>query len=216
MIPKNQLKALNIFFKSPEKEFTSTEISKSGELPYISAFKVLEKLTEEKILGKKIRGKTGLYHLNYASSSVEKFGELIENQKKEQLLKNNQVLKIIAEDILNEFSGMLNDVMISITIFGSFVKGNQTEKSDIDTLFIIRSGTKAEYEKWDYTIRSVCRGISETHSKKISPFILTITDFKEGLSKKQTLIYEIYNNHIILFGTEFYIREVLKWLEKKQ
>jgi predicted nucleotidyltransferase len=216
MITENQTNALKVFFTNPEKEFTSTEISKSGEIPYISAFKVVEDLTKEKILNKKIRGKTGLYKLNYANSSVEKLGELIENQKKEQLLEKNQVLKIITEDILSEFSCMLNDVMISIAIFGSFVKGTQTENSDIDTLFIVRSGTKAEYEKWDHSIRDVCRGISERHSKKISPFILTTADFREGLSKKQTLIYEMCSNHIIIFGTEFYIREVLEWLEKKQ
>ena len=132
------------------------------------------------------------------------------------MLSKNQVLKLVSNQILNEFQFMLNDVIVSIIIFGSFIKGIQTEKSDIDILFVVRSGTKNEYEKWDYTIRNVCKGISESHSKKISPFILTTTDFGEGMNKKQTLVYEIYNNHIILFGTEFYMREVLKWLEKKQ
>ncbi|MBU3905176.1 MAG: nucleotidyltransferase domain-containing protein [Nanoarchaeota archaeon] len=215
MLSENKLKTLSILFKTPEKEFTSVEISKLSKMPYISAFKVLENMTNEKILNKLVRGKTGIYNLNYSNSSVEKLGELIESQKKEKLL-SNPILKLISDKILSEFQFMLNDVIVSIIIFGSFAKKTETESSDIDVLFIVRVGTKVEYEKWDHTLRSVCKGISESHSKKISPFILTTTDFGEGMYKKQTLVYEIYNNHVILFGTEFYMREVLKWLEKKQ
>lgn len=216
MISKPNIKTLKIFFTSPENEFTSTEISNSSKIPYISIFKALEELVEKKILNKKIKGKTGIYQLNYANPSIQKFGELIENENREELLKEKSTLKIVVDDILKEFSELFSDIIVSIIIFGSFVKGIETKESDIDFLFIIRSGTKREYKNWNRKILDLCRKISEMHSKRISPFILTTNDFREGLKKRQILVYEVYKNHVIIFGTEFYTKEVLEWLKKSK
>lgn len=113
-------------------------------------------------------------------------------------------------------SEMLPDFIISIILFGSYAKGRETRESDIDILFIIRSGTKANYRKWLAEIRETCRRVSERQAKKISPFILTVSDFRNGLAKNQALITEVYKNHAVIYGAEFYIKEAFEWLQTKE
>jgi len=147
---------------------------------------------------------------------VKKLSELSESSKTKELLDQNHKLKVIMDDVLKSFSNLFTEIIVCLILFGSHVKGTEIKTSDIDTLFIVREGKKSEYEKWSNKIHELCDKISSRHTKKISPFILSTKDFKEGLTKKQTLVIEIYKNHAVLFGYEFYIREVFDWLETKE
>lgn len=207
------LKILGEMLKEPHKRCAASDIS---GVPYTTAHYGMEELAKKDVLKKCKSAKLISYSLNYGSLSAIRIAILYENSKTEALLGKKPVLKNIIEDMMKLSAEMLADFIISIILFGSYAKGRETRESDIDILFIIRSGTKANYQKWLAEIREICRRVSERHGKKASPFILTVFDFREGLAKNQALASEIYKNHAVLCGTEFYIKEVFEWLRTKE
>lgn len=207
------MKIMEELLKEPHKACTAAEIK---AVPYTTAHYGMEDMAGKDILKKHKSGKSIIYTPNYGSLSAFKIAVFYENTRAERLLNRAPLLRNIAEDLISISSGMISEFVVSIILFGSYAKGAETKESDIDVLFIIRKGTKANYRKWLGEIREVCRRISERHAKKISPFILAASDFREGLAKNQALVTEVYRNHVILAGAEFYIKEVFEWLRTKE
>lgn len=207
------LRILGEMLKEPHKKYSASDIS---GVPYTTAHYGMEELAKKDILRKRKSAKLISYSLNYNSLSAIRFAILYENSKTEALLDKKPVLKNSIEDMMKLSSGMLSDYIISIILFGSHAKERETKESDVDVLFVIRGGTKTGYQKWLAEIREICRRVSERHAIKISPFIITISDFRDGLAKNQALETEIYKNHIIIYGTEFYVKEVFEWLQTKE
>jgi len=207
------LRILGEMLKEPHKKYAASDIS---GVPYTTAHYGMEELAKKDILIKRKSAKLISYSINYNSLSAIRLAILYENSKTESLLDKKQALKNSIEDMMKLSSGMLSDYIISIIIFGSYAKGRETRESDVDILFAIRGGTKTSYQKWLAEIREICRRVSERHAIKISPFILTVSDFREGLAKNQAIETEIYKNHIIIYGAEFYVKGVFEWLQTKE
>lgn len=122
-------KIMNLFFDYPEKEFGFNEIVNLTKISKITANKILNSLIKEEFIKRRIIGKNWIISCNN-SHYYNKTKKILYHLEK--IYDSN-----IIDKIKQTFPGYK-----SIIIFGSYRKGDDTEKSDID-IAIEFSGNQA-------------------------------------------------------------------------
>lgn len=117
-IKYSYIKVKELFFSLSEREFSLTEVSKLARVSKSNALMAIESLLSEKIINRKIIGR----------SWVLSFNRTPENFKKKVSYNLNLILEnsILAHIIVKYPNAK------AIVLFGSYRKGDDTEKSDID------------------------------------------------------------------------------------
>ncbi len=153
MIQKNSTwKIFGLFAKNPTKQFHIREISRIINLAATSVRIHLEELEKNKLI---LKETTGLYHSFRANFDSEDFRfykkilNLIE-------LKESGLLSFLVD----------NAFPTSIVLFGSFMKGEDTEKSDID-LFLIAKEKEIDCTKYEKILGRKIQIFFSTDIKKI-------------------------------------------------
>jgi predicted nucleotidyltransferase len=114
----------------------------------------------------------------------------VENLRKEEFFKNNQLIKIHTASFLKQAKSKF----FVLLVFGSYAKGTQDKKSDIDLLIITN---EEELERKLAAALSTIR----THITAIRQ-----NDFQEMIMKRDevNIANETIDNHIIIYGAEQY------------
>lgn len=119
-------KVLALFFENPSREFYLREVGVRAKISVGAAKKYLDKLAKAGILSARRQGNMRLFRANRESPAYK--------QKK---------VAYTVERIVS--SGLLDALMrfkpSSIVLYGSFARGEDDEKSDIDILVISESKT---------------------------------------------------------------------------
>jgi predicted nucleotidyltransferase/DNA-binding transcriptional ArsR family regulator len=166
-------------------------ISKKLKMNPSLAFNILNKLYNTKFLVKRKIGKEVLYSLD-KNRDYKILIKLLEEYRIEKVVERAKVLQTIINFLISNKE--LIDSSYKIYLFGSYVSGNYTEKSDIDILFV------NENRK---LIVKTCREISSLVGKNLNPLIYTRKKFKSELQKKEPLLDSIVNkikNRAIIKG----------------
>ncbi|MBI2135527.1 nucleotidyltransferase domain-containing protein [Candidatus Woesearchaeota archaeon] len=177
-------KILRHFIENNEDSFSIRSISKKLKINYRIAFEEIEKLKEQELIEIKKLGNCNL--CRFAFKYNEKVFE-IENIRKNELLDNKDLWVIY-----NRFKDIKSPFFI-LAVFGSYAKGTQTKRSDID-LCIIADNEKI-LKKAEQIIGLI-------------PFEIHLLDFttEQFISMLKTTELnvgkEIVKNNIILYGTE--------------
>lgn len=191
VITKNILVIMKLFVTDPDKEYNISEIAKKTKINYRLAYETVIALEKQKILQIKTVGNTRLCRL--VSGACIPLYAYAEAERAREFLEKHVSIKIIKDELEKK----KRTVYDSVIVFGSYVKGIQSKKSDIDLLFIIPSQIKKEvYEQEIQTILQLL-------DYKIDINILTEKEFVE-VKKEQALniVQEVISNHIILGGAE--------------
>ena len=138
MLQNNTTLVASIFFIEPTKSHYLKKISRDINLAHTSVKKHLQFLEEKKIILKSIEQK-GLRLFPLYKANLE--GENYKNQKS---LYNLSLLK--SSKLINFIDDKLSPK--SITLFGSFLRGEDTEDSDID-LFIESNSININLKKFE-------------------------------------------------------------------
>jgi len=157
-------------------------ISKKLKMNPSLAFNILNKLYDAKFLTKRKLGKEVQYSLN-KSRDFDILVKLLEEYNFERILERSKILKTTINLLVNNKE--LIKSSDKIYLFGSYVSGSPTKKSDIDMLFV------NENRK---LVGKTCREISVITGIDINPLIYTKKKFKADLSNKEPLLSSIVNN----------------------
>jgi predicted nucleotidyltransferase len=119
-------------------------------------------------------------------------GQIMDASTREDLIK-------IKDSILKE----LNDVD-AVYLFGSVAKGTQKESSDYDVLVIVNRLPKNKLK----SISRIRNDVSDHINRPLELFILETEDLKFP----SPFLYEVYNNHLLIYGIDIINRckEVIK------
>lgn len=147
----------------------------------------LRDLEEMAILRARQRGRQVLYKLNHEITEIQDVLAVTEFMRKMEFLSEQRKLAHMFK----------NDGRI-VGIFGSYAKGTETSGSDVD-VFVI--GKKKE-EDYDETGKIL--GVS-VHLFHFSP-----KEFRMLLEQKNPLWRSIVEDHVLLFGIEYFIGTVWK------
>ena len=177
---KTAIKILNALFNNPSQEFKEISLIESANTGKGSASSFINKLIKEKYVISKRVGKTKIIKLNLLNESVLLLKFSFDNKRLQKLPKD-----VIAS--IKLLRGKVKDNIFLMVVFGSYIAGTATEKSDIDLLIVTKNAKKVNEEK---------KAIEELFGKRINLHIFN----KNEISKKE----DYFTRNILLKGIVVY------------
>jgi len=165
-----------------EKEDYLRNISNKLKMNPSLTFRILNRLYDAGFLIKRRIGKEIQYSINN-NTDCKLLIALLEEYHLERIIERSQNLKTAINLILNNKELLKSSN--KIYLFGSYVAGNFTEKSDIDILFV------NEDKK---LVSKTCREVSVILGKDINPIIYAKNKFNSDLLKLEPFLNSIVNN----------------------
>jgi len=98
----------------------------------------------------------------------------------------------LVKKIVGEIAGRIDG---TLTLFGSFAKGELTKQSDVD-LFVM------DGKKRGATARDVVREIGDMVGREISVKFGSKEQFLRGIQESDPLVREVVSSHIVLRGVD--------------
>jgi len=185
-----ELEVITLYTSNYKAEFYLRQIAKLTKLPLKTSQNILLRLEKEKILKSKVEGKNKYFYLN------------LENIQTKSYLLQAEIFKL--DNFLNhypEFKTFLKTIhtTISIIIFGSFAKMNADKDSDLDILVLSKEEQRFHHHLLSYKVHQI--NLSED-------------SFKKAINKKENIIKEIEENHIILNNPSSYVNIIWEYYGK--
>jgi len=185
----NKLKIVNYLGKNIKKSYTMHELSRLLEIPYASFYRTVQTIKDLLII--ETVGKSKVIRLNTNNPVVKSHLIVSSDEERKDYLKNQPIIRKIAAELNTR------DIVI---LFGSYAKGGQNEKSDIDILVINKDGKKSvSFSKYELF-----------YKKRINPIFVRKKEFKEMLKDKEENVgKQALKNHIILNNPEEFWKCIL-------
>jgi predicted nucleotidyltransferase len=172
------------------KDVNILGMAKAIKMNYKNAFNIVKRLEKEKLVILKKFGASNKIELN---KTVHPIIFEAEYMRRKGLLRNKNIL-VMLDNIKKDMGSML----YVLILFGSYVKKTQTEKSDIDIMFIVPDGTD---EKFERKIHQIIKLIP----LPIHHMAFSESQFFDMINAKEFNVgKEAMKNNIILFGIENY------------
>lgn len=185
----NKLKIINYLGKNLGKGYTMHGLSRLLHIPYASFYRTVRDI--KPLVDIDIIGKSKILRLNIKNPVIKAHLTVASDEEKKEFLEKQPVIRKITNDL---------DTKDTVILFGSYVKGKQTEKSDIDILVINKDGKRSiSFFRYELLFK-----------KKINAIFVTKKEFKKMLKDKEENIgKQTLKNHIILNNPEEFWRCVL-------
>lgn len=199
---------LAAFIKSPTKSQYIRQIESNCALSYERVQHYLKELEKSKILTSKTKGKIKEYTLNRKSETALKLFSILEMEKRQAFYSKNPQfqswLNTMLSELNKDMTATTSDIKF-ILLFGSTVRGDSKDSSDVDLLIVTRTP--------DSTLETVIKSV-KTKLEAISgkTFSFHIVNYKEFTAKwkKEPVYATIWLDHVILSGEENFWKEVLE------
>lgn len=181
----NKLRIINFLGKNAETAFTMHELSQQTKIPYATFYRTNKTMTD--LITTTRAGKATLVQLNQQNPLTKHYLIISSKEEKDDYAKKQPIIKKISDEIP---SGKY-----SVVLFGSYAKGTQTTKSDIDILVINEKGErKPDFSRYETIFRI-----------KINPIYVTPKEFSAMLKETEENVgKQALKNHIILYNSELF------------
>lgn len=191
ILTREEMKVILLFRDNLFGEYTIREIAKEiNKKSYNWVFKVIEKLKKIEIIKVKTKGNSNICTINLENDLTLIYLALL-NQfeiKKKLPVKN---IRVLTDSVPVRY--------YTFIVTGSYAKGKQTSKSDLDIVVIVEN--KEDTKK----VFSVLKNKGEIMLPKSHIFVFSREEFlKMLLEKEENYGKEIFRNNIIIFGAENY------------
>ena len=201
-----QDKIIKLFYDDVYAQFTINELATKTNISYSYVYRQVEELKDKDIIIVDQRSNRKYCKPNYKNPEVKTSFVKISNQIAEDFLKKRDKIFFIVEKLLSILPKKTDFNLLSVVLFGSLAKGNDSKKSDIDLFILIPSK-----KKYDEAIEMECAAISKGFGIEVNPIIAEPTSLLTMLKdKEQNVGKEILKNKIILFGAEKFWELVLE------
>ena|SRR3989344_6221083 len=181
----NKLKVINYLGKNAGRAFTMYELSKLTKIPYATFYRTMKTMSDLAIQTK--AGKATLVQLNRQNPLTKHYIIISSKEEKDEYLKKQPLIKKIADE--------LPPGDYALIMFGSYAKGMQTTKSDVDLLVINKKGEREpDFSRYETLFRIRINPIYVTREE----FIAMIKDTEENVGK------QALKNHIVLYNPELF------------
>lgn len=177
-------KCVNIliqFLSDYSVKLSASELSRRSKIPQQTISRNLNELAQVGLIEFELLGKNKLFYFDLKKSSTKIIIKILENHKALEFYQTYRKLSVILDELI-----INSDAII---VFGSYASNTNRKDSDIDLAII--NGNKSEIKK-----------IKSKYFAEINEHYFTVEDFKEKLNRKEPLLLEIKNNHVLLGNTE--------------
>ena len=185
------LEILALYLSDYNKQIYLREISKLARIPLKTTQTLIANLERDKLLKSAVKGKNKYFRLNL--DNIETKFYLLQSEL------HMTLMFIEKYPLFKSFMGKIN-INAPMVVFGSFAKFKADGGSDLDLLVISKSKINLPLHLLAY---------------KIHEIYLDEDSFRKSLEKKEALIMEIKDNHIILNNHSFFVNSMLDYHEKQ-
>lgn len=190
-IKKNQLEILNLFRKNIFLSETIRGISKLIRKDYPNVYNAIKELSDKNIIKIKKIGKANVCSLLFTREAISTLSFLDEHEA--FLKKIPNINKIL------DFKEFLEDIVL---VTGSYPKGKETSKSDIDLVIITKDNA--------FNKQKLIENLTSLFLPRIHPITITNKDFIDMLSdRKENFGKEIFKNRLLFRNASRY-HELIK------
>lgn len=186
MLPANLIKVVEFLFRNIPNKFNVNQVARDLKISVGSAYKILKSLEKKGVLVSQRVGNGIYYALNLDNKEAENITELVLMESRNKSLAKNSSASIYAKDLKDA-----EKLCKAIILFGSIL--DTRDAKDVDALFIIDKGKSKAVEDF-------CMKLSNLRPKRVSPLLMTMTDFKSNIKKQDKVIADILRKGAILFG----------------
>ena len=195
MIPKNQLRIIDLFRKNIFVSKTIRDISITIKKSYPKVYEAINELEKKKIIKVRKVGNAKVCELNLSRESISTFSFFDEQ---EAFSKN---IPHISEII--EFKDFREDIIL---VGGSYAKGKQTPKSDIDLLIITKTNVLQK--------QRLIENLTKLFLPKVHPVVVSYKDFIDMLlDKNENYGKEIFRNKLLFKNSGIYYDSIKEAIE---
>lgn len=181
----NKLKIINFLGKNAEKTFTMHELSKLTKIPYATFYRTIKTMAD--LIIKTTAGRATLVQINKQNKLTKHYLIISSKEEKDESLKKQLIIKKMTEELPAGEHALI--------LFGSYAKGTQTAKSDIDIIIINKNGEREpDFSRYETLFRIQINAIYITYKE----FITMLADNEENVGK------QALKNHIILHNPELF------------
>jgi len=184
-INQTTLRILWLYAGDYSRSLHLREIARETKVDVKAVQLQLKKLERINLLSSRLKGRNKEYYPNLSNPITKYYVILAETFASIIYLEEHFPIKKLVAEVGKQIEG-------TILLFGSFVKGEVTEESDVDLLVL------AEKE---FDI-NVIREASALINREVSVKTVSRKEFLEGLMTNDPLIMEVSSNHIILKGID--------------
>lgn len=185
----SKIKILRFLFIERD-EHTGRGIAKGIGMSASSTHKTLQNMKKEGLIGVRKKGNAILYKLREDNHVVKKLLEPLFEKEKSIY---SDVISSIKKHLFSE-----KKEIVSIAIFGSVARKEETSSSDIDMVVITKN--KIGKTKIDKTLDKLSVDLAKKFGASISPYILTEAEIKTKYAEKQAIIRSILTNNRLIYG----------------
>ena len=130
--PSIRLRIVGLLVSLPEKDFTGREIARLLGVSHSNVQRALRVLVEDGLASKKRTGRADVFWANKDHFTFKALRDLF------------KVKRELPERIVRDLLSALREPAISISIFGSYARGEADRRSDVDVLVIVKDRTELE------------------------------------------------------------------------
>ena len=190
MLTGKELRIIDIFRKQLSGTFTINEISKIVKTTsYSWTFNTVKKLADQRIILIETKGHSKIARINLDSTLAVKYLSLLDELEADER-------KI---PHIEEISRMINTPYFTLMIAGSYAKGTETKKSDLDIVVITNDDTTS--------IQNTLRNKGGLLIPEVHPYVFTQKEYTSMLlSKEENYAKLIFKDRLIFFGAQNYYR----------
>jgi len=193
----NKVNLLIPFTNNYSSHISASELARRTKVPQQTVSRQLNDLVKLNILNYKKIGTNKLFHFELEQQSSKLMFNLIETFKSLEFLSENEAIAVIISDLL--------ECCENLIVFGSYASGKFTEGSDIDVVFLGKCN-KEQIEM-----------IKEIRPIKINEHYITKSEFTTLLDKRNPLVLEIKENHVLFGDISQLVKIFWKWdYERRQ
>ncbi|MBU0756675.1 MAG: nucleotidyltransferase domain-containing protein [Nanoarchaeota archaeon] len=189
-ISQKWVNLLTPYSKKYYGRFTEAELSRQTNTPQQSASRYLKILVEEGIINYEVQGRNKLFFFNQDDTRTFIVMQMIENQKSLKFLSVEKKAAVLITELLASAE--------SIIIFGSYASYSHKKGSDID-LIIIGPHDKDSIDK-----------TKKRYTLEINCHYFDIDKFTDLMQKKDALMLEVMDNHIIYGNTSELVKKIME------
>lgn len=169
---------------------TGRQLARELGISPTTASKFLGGLAKEGVLTISGVGQAYLYKLNDKNYAVK-------NILAPFFQKEKNIFDVLTALIRKNLSKSSVDIE-SAVIFGSVAKKEQNAKSDVDLLVVVKN--IKDKKKIEYIMNKASGVIAQNFQTIVSPYILTVDQFRKKHKEKSPIIKEIIGSYILISG----------------
>ena len=175
---KTRIKILSLLMFNQDKEYHLREIARIIKISPVYAAKELENLSKLNLINKSKKGNLSLYSINKNCIILDELRQIF--------IKTDYLWELIRR----ELEGKVNYAFI----YGSFAKGEETEKSDID-LFVIG-------EMKEDSLIKIIQKLEKNTGREINYILWNEKTFQQRAKSHHHLLKTVKKNKIIMLAGE--------------